>query len=113
MLVLCETRLVSLYIGERIITSAEGAETLATSNSVIGGYNVAETVYKFGGCIHPESIVVVGGHAVVMGPDHYDSLMETLYLLSSPNNTTRLNESIAQLRAGKTKQRELIKDDES
>ena len=63
MLVLCETRLVSLYIGERIITSAEGAETLATSNSVIGGYNVAETVYKFGGCIHPESIVVVGGHA--------------------------------------------------
>ena len=54
-----------------------------------------------------------GGHAVVMGQDHYDSLMETLYLLSSPNNTTRLNESIAQLRAGKTKQRELIKDDES
>ena len=28
-----------------------------------------------------------GGHAVVMGQDHYDSLMETLYLLSSPNNT--------------------------
>lgn len=27
MLVLCETRLVSLYIGERIITSAEGAES--------------------------------------------------------------------------------------
>ena len=26
-----------------------------------------------------------GGHAVVMGQDHYDSLMETLYLLSSPN----------------------------
>ena len=54
-----------------------------------------------------------GGHAVVMGQDHYVRLMETLYLLSSPNNTTRLNESIAQLRAGKTKQRELIKDDES
>ena len=40
-----------------------------------------------------------GGHAVVMGQDHYDSLMETLYLLSSPNNASRLNESIAQLRA--------------
>jgi antitoxin YefM len=54
-----------------------------------------------------------GEHAVVMGQDHYDSLMETLYLLSSPNNAMRLNESIAQLRAGQTKQKELIEDDES
>ena len=54
-----------------------------------------------------------GGHAVVMGQDHYDSLMETLYLLSSPNNASRLNESISQLRAGKTKHRALIEDDES
>lgn len=54
-----------------------------------------------------------GQHAVVMGQEHYDSLMETLYLLSSPNNAARLNESIAQLRASKTQQRELIEDDES
>ena len=53
-----------------------------------------------------------GQHAVVMGQAHYDSLMETLYLLSSPNNATRLNESIAQLRASKTKRMELIEDDE-
>lgn len=54
-----------------------------------------------------------GRHAVVMGQEHYDSLMETLYLLSSPNNAARLNESIAQLRASKTKQHELIEDDKS
>ena len=54
-----------------------------------------------------------GQHAVVMGQEHYDSLMETLYLLSSPNNAARLNESIAQLRASNTKERELIEDVES
>jgi len=54
-----------------------------------------------------------GNHAVVMGQEHYDSLMETLYLLSSPNNVARLNHSIEQLRASQTKQRDLIEDDES
>lgn len=52
-----------------------------------------------------------GQHAVVMGQDHYDSLMETLYLLSSPNNAARLNHSIAQLRSSQAKPRDLIEDD--
>ena len=52
-----------------------------------------------------------GSHAVVMGQEHYDSLMETLHLLSSPNNTARLNESIAQLRASRTIARDLIEDE--
>lgn len=52
-----------------------------------------------------------GGHAVVMGQDHYNSLMETLYLLSSPNNTNHLNESIAQLRSGQVIKKELIEDE--
>ncbi|PWD87500.1 type II toxin-antitoxin system Phd/YefM family antitoxin [Ignatzschineria cameli] len=52
-----------------------------------------------------------GSHAVIMGKEHYDSLMETLYLLSSPNNAHRLNESIAQLNAGETIERELIEDE--
>lgn len=46
-----------------------------------------------------------------MGQEHYDSLMETLYLLSSPNNAARLNESIAQLRASRTTERDLIEDE--
>ncbi|GGZ90255.1 type II toxin-antitoxin system prevent-host-death family antitoxin [Ignatzschineria ureiclastica] len=51
------------------------------------------------------------GHAVVMGRDYYDSIMETLYLLSSPNNANRLNESIVQLRSGQIIECELIEDE--
>lgn len=54
-----------------------------------------------------------GHHVVVMAQSQYDSLMETLYLLSSPNNAARLHRSIAQHRAFETKQRDLIKDDQS
>ena len=40
-------------------------------------------------------------NAVVMSQEHYDSLMETVYLLRSPANVAHLERSIAQLRAGK------------
>ena len=46
--------------------------------------------------------------AVVMSLDYYNSLMETVYLLRSPANVEHLNRSIAQFKAGKTTQRELI-----
>jgi len=46
--------------------------------------------------------------AVVMSFDHYSSLMETVYLLSSPANAAHLAKSIAQARAGQAKHRELI-----
>ncbi len=46
--------------------------------------------------------------AVVMSLDYYNSLMETVYLLRSPANAEHLNRSIAQFKAGKTTQRELI-----
>ena len=41
--------------------------------------------------------------AVVMSLAHYNSLMETLHLLGSPNNTAHLAKSIAQYRAGEVK----------
>jgi antitoxin YefM len=46
--------------------------------------------------------------AVVMSLDYYNSLMETMYLLRSPANAEHLNRSMAQFRAGQTKQRDLI-----
>lgn len=46
--------------------------------------------------------------AVVMSFDHYSSLMETVHLLSSPANAAHLSRSIAQLRGGQAKPRDLI-----
>lgn len=46
--------------------------------------------------------------AVVMSLDYYNSLMETVYLLRSPANAEHLNRSIAQYKAAKVVQRELI-----
>ncbi|RJX72930.1 type II toxin-antitoxin system prevent-host-death family antitoxin [Vibrio sinensis] len=46
--------------------------------------------------------------AVVMSLDYYNSLMETVHLLRSPQNVEHLNRSIEQYRAGKTTARELI-----
>jgi antitoxin YefM len=51
-----------------------------------------------------------GADAVVMGLAHYQSLMETLHLTASPTNNAQLAKSIAQDRAGKAKQRQLIAD---
>jgi antitoxin YefM len=41
------------------------------------------------------------GDVVVMSLDAYNSWRETMYLMSSPANARRLNESIAQARAGR------------
>lgn len=52
-----------------------------------------------------------GQHAVVMGQAYYDSLMETLHLMSSPSNAAHLAKSIAELRASKTIERDLLDDE--
>ena len=46
--------------------------------------------------------------AVLMSKSHYDSLMETFYLLKSPANAKYLEEAIAEYRAGKTEEHDLI-----
>jgi antitoxin YefM len=43
-----------------------------------------------------------------MSLDHYNSLMETVYLLRSPANVEHLDRSIAQYKAGRAVQRELL-----
>ena len=52
-------------------------------------------------------------HAVVMGQDYYNSIMETLYLMSSPSNAAHLAQSIAELRSSKAIERELLDETEN
>ena len=49
-----------------------------------------------------------GDDAVIMSKSHYDSIMETLYLLRSPANATRLRESILAVEAGDIEEHPLI-----
>ena len=46
--------------------------------------------------------------AVVMSLDTFNSLMETVHLLKTPPNAAHLARSIAQLRKGKIKKRDLV-----
>jgi antitoxin YefM len=51
--------------------------------------------------------------AVIMSLDHYNSLMETVHLLQSPANAAHLAQSIAELRSGQARRRDLDEADES
>ena len=46
--------------------------------------------------------------AVVMSLNHYNALMETVYLLKSPANASHLAKSITQYRAGKIETHGLV-----
>ena len=46
--------------------------------------------------------------AVLMSEEQYDGWMETMYLLSSPANATRLAESIEEVRRGEATERKLV-----
>lgn len=50
--------------------------------------------------------------AVVMSKEHYDGIMETLYLLRSPKNAERLLQAVANIRAGNAEVRGLIEPSE-
>jgi len=62
---------------------------------------------------HTPSVVtrVNGEHVVMLSLADFNSIEETLYLLSSENNASRLRKSIAQLKAGKARQRDLIRNE--
>ena len=48
------------------------------------------------------------GSAVLMSKDEYDSLIETTYLLRSPENARRLMNALDQARAGSVEERGLV-----
>lgn len=51
-----------------------------------------------------------GKGAVMISIEEYNSIMETLHLLSSKNNAKRLFESIDQIRSGDTLEKDLIEE---
>lgn len=51
-----------------------------------------------------------GADAVVMSLDHYQRLMETLHLLSTPANAAALARAVQQDRDGLAKRREMLGD---
>ena len=52
------------------------------------------------------------GHgAVLISLDEFNSILETVHLLSSKANSDRLYESIRQMKSGKSFQKELIEDE--
>ena len=51
-----------------------------------------------------------GKGTVLISLDEYNSIMETLHLLSSKKNAKRLFESIEQMKTGKKAQHKLIKE---
>ena len=62
---------------------------------------------------HAPTVVtrVNGEHVVMLSLADFNSMEETMYLLGSANNASRLMESIAQLKAGKAQQRDLIRNE--
>ena len=49
--------------------------------------------------------------SVVMSLKHFNGMMETMHLLSSPANAARLMDSVAQVKAGNFEEKELIQPD--
>lgn len=60
-----------------------------------------------------ETLVIkrkTGKGAVMISLDEYNSMMETMHLLSSKTNAARLYESIEQMKSGKTETQALIEE---
>jgi antitoxin YefM len=61
-------------------------------------------------CRHHDPTVITrqrGDHVVMMSLEDYNSMEETMYLLGNPANAERLMRGVEQVKAGKTKIREL------
>ena len=72
--------------------------------------NLAKTMKKV--CDDHEPVIITRQNeesVVMLSLEDYEALCETNYLLQSPKNAQKLLESIEELKAGKGKERRLIK----
>jgi antitoxin YefM len=63
--------------------------------------------------LNNETLIIKRGSGkgtVLISLEEYNSIMETLHLLSSKKNARRLYESIEQMKSGKTVQQDLIEE---
>jgi antitoxin YefM len=88
------------YIEMNILTFSEARASLKTAMDNVCKDHAPTVVTRLG-----------GEHVVMLSLADFNSMEETMYLLSSAKNANRLMESIAQLRAGKARSRELISND--
>ncbi len=56
----------------------------------------------------PTIIMRKNGSMIIMSLDDYNSLQETAYILSNPNNAKHVLSSLEELRQGKGKERNLV-----
>lgn len=54
------------------------------------------------------TILSKNGNAVLVGEDYWNSIKETMFLMSQPGTHRRLMESLARVRQGEHTERELI-----
>jgi antitoxin YefM len=92
---------------------AQHIEHVMSSNMRIVTYTEARNNLRavFDTAIDDADVTIVtrrdGHNAVVMGQDYYNSLIETLHLLSTPSNAAHLAKSIAEYRSHSAIRREL------
>jgi antitoxin YefM len=84
----------------RIVTYSEARSSLKTVLDTVNADADVTVISRRG-----------GADAVVMSFDHYQSMMETLHLLSTPANAASLGRALQEDRAGKSKARALKKAD--
>ncbi len=58
----------------------------------------------------PTIVARKSGNMVIMSLEDYNALEETAYILGNPRNAKRVLESLAEIRSGKGKERQLIED---
>ncbi len=99
----------STHLSGRSNTVIDPMNIISYSEARASLKSVMDTV-----CDTHEAAVVTrqkGDDVVILSKEDYDSIMETLYLLKSPANASRLLEAATRIKSGQTTERELIEDD--